>query len=87
MSLIHALSKTTKRCQHNSSTGGRFGKEPIRGQHFKFQPIREPYLAHVTGLAGRVFLRSGTESNALRAGLGRLGPSAVGHGSEAGDRK
>ena len=32
----------------------------------------------------RVFLGTGTESNALRAGLGRLGPSAVGHGSEAG---
>ena len=31
-----------------SSKGGRFGKEPIRGQDFKFQPIREPYLAHVT---------------------------------------
>ena len=38
----------------------------------------------MTGLAGRVFLRSGTESNALRAGLGRLGPSAVEHGSEVG---
>ena len=64
----------------HSSKGGRFGKEPIRLQQGVSKPIREPHMAHVTGLAGRVFLRSGTE------GLG-LGPSAVGHGSEAGDRK
>ena len=32
----------------DSSIGGRFSKQPIRGQDFKFQPIREPYLAHVT---------------------------------------
>ena len=38
----------------------------------------------MTGLTGRLFFRSGTESNALRGGLGRLGPSAVEHGSEAG---
>ena len=63
-----------------SSTGGRLGKEPIRLQKNFFQPIREPYLAHVTGLAVRLFLGSGTE------GLG-LGPSAAEHGSEAGDRK
>ena len=39
--------------EKKSSTMGRFGKEPIRAQHFKFQPIREPYLAHVTRLAVR----------------------------------
>ena len=33
---------------HFSSKGRRFVTQPIRGQHFKFQPIREPYLAHVT---------------------------------------
>ena len=56
---------------------GRLGKEPIRAQHFKFQPIREPYLAHVTSFTVRLFLRSGTEFWVLgraRSGMGsRLG--------------
>ena len=56
-----------------SSIGVRFGKEPIRAQHFKFQPIREPYLAHVTGLTVRPILGTGTESSAehgIEAGTG-----------------
>ena len=36
-----------------SSIGGRFRTQPIRGQHFKFQPIRAPYLGHMTRSATR----------------------------------
>ena len=63
--------------KHQSSKGGRFGTQPIRLQHWKFQPIREPYLAHVTGLAVRLFWGDWFRGIRTR-------PSAVGHGIEAG---
>ena len=41
-------------------------------------------MAHVTGLAVRPFLGTGTESNALRGGFGGVGRARSGMGSRLG---
>ena len=52
-----------------SSTGGPLETQPIRAQKKFFQPIREPHMAHVTIWPRGQFSETGTECNALRAGL------------------
>ena len=61
-----------------SSTGGRYEREPIRGQDFKFQPIREPYLGHMTRSAARPIFGTGTESSAEHGIEARTGNDVTG---------